>query len=144
MTSVENTEQQPKLDDKEKLSLQIIYFGAIGSALISIIPVLAIVGIVVWIGLLAFAYVKRGDQPSDLARTHYSNFITVFCEQPQTFLAIRCQVNLKCPAENLGKVFLRLLFIINEKNRMFRIIGISTHGKKVCQGLEERTLGKDS
>lgn len=78
MTSVETNEEQVTLDSKEKLALQIIYFGAVGSALLSLIPVFAVVGVVVWIGLLVFAYVKRGDKPTEVARSHYSNFITVF------------------------------------------------------------------
>ena len=78
MTETDNTPAVQAVSEADKSTIFIVYVAAIVSALLSFIPFLAILGIIVWIGLLIFCYIKKGDTQSAGAISHYSNFITVF------------------------------------------------------------------
>lgn len=58
--------------------VKIMYFVALGIVVASLIPGLVALGMFAWIGLAIFAYLKRNDSASLMARSHYSNYLTVF------------------------------------------------------------------
>lgn len=65
---------------KEAEMIKYMYIALLATTVISLIPAIftQAVGILVWIGALVFAYIRRGDTNHEGSKSHYSNYITVF------------------------------------------------------------------